>query len=287
MDYTTFRPMLAATLKDPADIKFPVLVSPKIDGIRCILHPVLGAITRTLKPIPNHFVRSILNPLSEKYPWLDGELVCGDFQGTQSAIMSHQGMPDFKFLVFDKVADGCYMTRTLLMNTIDHARIEILEQIACTDMEEFDYNESYFVEAGYEGMMFRKPLSSYKFGRSTMKEQYLVKVKRFEDREAKVVGFEEFYHNANEGSINALGYKEHSSHHANMVPKNTLGALEVFDDKFKKTFKVGTGFSANQRQDIWNNQAKFIGQVINYKYQNYGVVDVPRIPVFRGFRKDI
>ena len=93
-----FRPLLAADATD-ADIRYPVLASPKIDGIRCLI--VNGkAVTRSLKPIPNEHIRSML----EKYApdGADGEIVVGDsFNATTSAVMSRDGEPEFTYFIFD------------------------------------------------------------------------------------------------------------------------------------------------------------------------------------------
>ena len=53
-----FKPMLAATLKSPEALKFPVVASPKLDGVRAII--IDGVVmSRNLKPIPNVFVQKI------------------------------------------------------------------------------------------------------------------------------------------------------------------------------------------------------------------------------------
>ena len=46
--------------------------------------------------------------------------------------------------------------------------------------------------------MLRDPSSLYKQGRHTLKSQALMKLKKFYDDEAKVIGFEEKMHNNNE-----------------------------------------------------------------------------------------
>jgi hypothetical protein len=48
--------------EDLQSLKFPLIVSPKVDGIRCGVQG--GApLTRTLKPIPNIYVRGVLTQL--------------------------------------------------------------------------------------------------------------------------------------------------------------------------------------------------------------------------------
>ena len=121
-------------------------------------------------------------------------------------------------------------------------------------------------------------------GRSTQKESLLLKVKRFASIECEVVGFEEQYENANEAKTNALGYTERSSHKSGMVPKGVLGALVVKHPKFNGTFNVGTGFTAADRSYLWKTKDNLIGRLAKVKYFENGVVDLPRFPVYQGFR---
>jgi len=148
------------------------------------------------------------------------------------------------------------------------------------------WEESYLA-AGYEGVMLRHPDGPYKHGRSTAKEAWLLKVKRFVDAEAKVIGYSEAQHNANEAKRNELGQLERSSHKAGKVGKQTLGALMVKDLKTGVEFDIGTGFTESQRQLLWAQGDNLIGKVVKYKSQPTGVKDKPRFPVFLGFRDKV
>ena len=144
--------------------------------------------------------------------------------------------------------------------------------------------EKKCLEAGFEGVMVRKGDGPYKFGRSTSKEGYLLKWKRFTDSEAEVQGFVEQTHNANEKEKDALGNSKRSQHKENLIPVGTLGALLVCDVKTKIEFSIGTGFNGADRAYIWSLREKFIGHIVKYKYQEIGVKGKPRFPVFLGFR---
>jgi DNA ligase-1 len=40
------------------------------------------------------------------------------------------------------------------------------------------------------------------------------------------------------------------------------------------------------RLSIWENPEKYLGKLIKYKYQNFGIKVAPRLPVFLGFRDE-
>lgn len=282
----TFKPMLAADV-DLAKLKFPVLASPKFDGIRCC---VVGnqPVSRSLKPIPNLHVRNWLS----RFPNLDGELIVGDptasdcFQRTTSAIMSRDGRPEFRFYVFDRI--GCreepFYKRVNSLQVLPG--IQLVPHVLLNSLEDLEAYEAEHVAAGWEGIMLRDPDGPYKFGRSTVREGYLLKVKRFKDAEAVVIGVEERMHNGNEQTRNALGLAERSSYKDGKRPAGDLGALVVQMPWGGGTvaFNVGTGFTSQQRVDFWACRDTLKGRIIKFKYQETGSKDAPRIPVFLGFR---
>ncbi len=300
MSTKPFKPMLAASIDTDAgesvtQLKYPVLATPKKDGIRCIVKDG-QATSRSLKPIANRFVQSILG--SRDFNGLDGELfIPGTFQDVTSGIMSSDGEPNFSFCVFDAVpefvgaaANTPYSTRMKWLAdakedlvTPHRSRFEfLLPELICTPQGLETYLEKCLA-AGEEGAMVRSPEGIYKYGRSTFKEGLLVKVKPLADAEATITGFEEQMKNGNEATTNALGRTERSSHKANLIPKGTLGALVVNSPKFGE-FRIGTGLDDALRAQIWANRQQFLGKVVTFRYQVIGTKDKPRIPSFKGFR---
>lgn len=293
----TFKPMLAVNA-DLDKIKYPVLVTPKFDGIRCVIldgKPV----TRTLKPIPNDYIRQELSGYIEIYsqkliPYapFDGELIVGDptakdcFQVTTSAVMSRDGKPEFTYYVFDLVGDifPGYQDRAFKasINAGWYKHVKFVEPLVALNRAQLLDLEEAFLLAGYEGIIIRDPKASYKYGRSTAKEGGMLKLKRFTDTEATLIGMEELEHNDNAITVNALGNSERSSHKANKRAGNTLGALVVDFEGSK--LRIGTGFTAEQRKSYWLNQTQLLGKIVKFKYQEVGTKDIPRLPVFLGFR---
>ncbi len=285
-------PLLAAKKPVFEKIKFPVLATPKIDGIRCL---VIGgkALSRSFKPIPNNHIREMI----EKYcpEGFDGEILCGEgFNDVQSMVMKRDGTPNFRYLVFDYVLNSLiepYAERIknlqgfCAQNPMIHDVVDILIPEVANNLEELQAIMQKHLEQGHEGTMIRDPGSPYKCGRSSLKEGYLIAIKYFEDGEAEVIGFEELMHNENEQERDAFGNSERSSKKENMVPGNTLGALIVRKDDGTE-FKIGTGQGLTKalRQEIWDNKEKYLGKLAHYRSQPHGVKDKPRIPVWHGFR---
>lgn len=291
---STFKPMLAGKAPaDLADLRFPVLASPKLDGIRCI---IIGGrpMSRSLKPIPNEFVQRELTGLPDG---LDGELMIGGgFNRVTSGIMSKAGEPDFLFHVFDQAEypDVPFVTRLELARddvVTDYEpgrRVIIVRHFLIDTVEELRLLDGFHIEQGFEGTMVRDPQGLYKYGRSTTREGWLLKIKLFLDAEAKVVGVEELMHNDNPAKINALGRTERSTHKANKRPAGTLGKL-VCRTPSGLEFRIGTGFDELTRDELWEKRDSLLGRLVKYKYQpepkgsTLGEV-APRIPVFLGFR---
>ena len=152
------------------------------------------------------------------------------------------------------------------------------------NFEELEEFLQVCVAQGWEGVMLRDPKAPYKEGRSTLKEGWLMKLKPFEDSEAKIVGFEEMNRNSNEPHINELGYQVRSSAKEGQVAAGCLGKLLVKDIHHGWEFSIGSGFNMALRQEIWDNREKYEDEIVHYRFQKVGMKHVPRIPVFKGFR---
>jgi DNA ligase-1 len=152
--------------------------------------------------------------------------------------------------------------------------------------EEFALYEDNALSIGAEGVMIRSPNGRYKQGRSTLKEQILLKKKVFSDSEFTVVGFKEKMHNANEAKVNELGHTSRSTHKENLIPASTLGAIVVHSDEFG-TFDVGTGFDDKLRKEIWENKDQWVGALVKVKYFKTDNADYQiRFPVYLGRRME-
>ncbi|MBI0182090.1 ATP-dependent DNA ligase [Snodgrassella sp. W8158] len=303
MSNEKFRVMLAATLKkgQEKDLEFPLWASPKIDGVRMYIKDGVGY-TRSNKLIPNKHVQNIIKSFGRMLNGLDGELVVGNpydkdvYNNTSGAVRRESGEPYVTFCVFDNymVSGWDYKSRLQLLSLpfkgirfgseeYPEGFVELVDTKLITSYEELEAYEREVLAQGYEGVILRSPTALYKQGRSTLNEQGMIKLKRFLDAEAEIIGFEELMHNHNQAVTNALGLTERSSHKENLEGGNKLGAL-ICKTPEGVEFKIGTGFNDAQRQEFWKRRDELLGRLVTYKYFSHGIKEAPRHPVFLRLR---
>ena len=202
------------------------LMSEKLDGVRAYWTGE-GFLSRQGNPFyaPAWFTKGL-----PKVP-LDGELWIGrkKFQQTVSIVRRQEGGELWRqllYVVFDAPqAGGPFEERRRIMAA--EARedrcpfVRVLFQEACRGADDLRKELDRIEALGGEGLMLRRPGSHYEAGRS----QTLLKVKRFQDAEARVVE-------------HLPGAGRH---------KGRLGALLVELTGGTK-FSVGTGFTDSQRE---------------------------------------
>jgi DNA ligase-1 len=305
------QPMLACSLLPPTGdhsddtvfsamkaLKYPVLVTLKMDGIRGVQLDKLRS--RTLKAIPNRKIRAKAKELL--LPGMDMELWNSklEYHEVESIVMSeeHPCSDEINFHLLDfappemlhrlppyhmRMVGLCEFMQQ--QNTSN--RIKFGPPVQCDNAEQlFKFFRMVEEEKG-EGICFRTPDSPYKQGRSTLKEQYLIKYARMSLEEALVIGFIEAMENGNPEERNATGKMDRSTCAGQMYPKGMLGAFEVQDIKTGLKFKVGKGQLTNmQCREIWMNRDAYANRVLVYKCKRHGEKDKPRSPVFHGWRKE-
>lgn len=289
------------------DVKFPIYLSPKIDGVRAWNpHPVCrdhGLLSRRMMRFPNASV-------NEKFgiPELrgaDGEFCLGsitspDLCRTTGGFLQALDRPadDLSWQLFDSLRHHGLAFKERLADLGDlivrlpktvRDSVQIVPQILVTSKDELLHREEFFLNAGFEGVMLKDPDGRYKFGRATSKEGAIFKLKRFMDAEARVLGSYEQNHNDNEATIDPRGFAKRSTHKANKVATGTLGGLEcVFVNGPLKgvEFRTGGGFTAALRDELWANRGDLPGQIVTVKFFAHGVKDKPRHTQFKCFRPD-
>lgn len=291
-----FKPLLSEVY-DPTSkhLRWPMLSSPKLDGIRAI---VLDGVvmSRKLKPIPNLHVQATFG--RPEYEGMDGELIVGKpnaqdvYLATYSGVMSRDGVPDVRFMVFDDaLSDASYADRNagLALRIPAIGPVCHVPQRVVHSHEEVQAVYDALLLEGYEGIMLRQASAKYKFGRSTLKEGTLLKWKPLEDFDAKVVSFFEEMRNDNVATTDALGATHRSSHKENKVGKGTLGGLIAVPLDGGQEFKVGI-FKGVTKQDLqawWHDRDNLVGKVFKAQKLAIGEKDRPRHPRWTGWRDEI
>ncbi len=275
-------------IKILSTLSFPRMASPKLDGIRAL---VRGGqlVSSSLKLIPNNYVREYFEHLEGR----DGELLLNQpsmkmiYRNTDSAVMTEHGTPDIRFWAFDlhDRPDWGYEKRYgLLKDRCAGSDRDVLRhEIIKTPTAMLDY-EKFMLSLDYEGVMMRSFDGLYKYGRSTLKEGHLLKIKRFRQEEAEIIDFVEKRTNTNEQKKDERGLAKRSSHKAGKIPAGTLGAFVVRSAKFPKPFEIGSGLTAAEAKAVWDDRKSYKGKLVTFKFFDIGDYAVPRHPVFIGFR---
>jgi len=294
-----FKPMLCPQ-KDPMshltffkELEYPLLCSPKYDGIRCIIKNGI-AMSRKFLALPSLQVQTEFGIAELEH--CDGELIEGQpndpgvYNRTQSHVMSEDKPGDIRFYIFD-YTHPTYLNKPFyerlekinLVNPVMMTNAMLVEQVEVNTEEELLRYESKILQIGFEGIIMKSPVGYYKQGRGTMKEGIIYKLKRFKDDEALIVGFEEGMANNNEQKRDALGYAERSSSKDGLIAAGTLGKFIVSFQGQEITIAPGA-FDHVSRKQIWDNQSNYIGKVLKFRHFAHGVKDRPRFPRAIGFR---
>jgi DNA ligase-1 len=252
-------PLLLAETWDNATDLASWWMSEKLDGVRAYWdgRQFLSRLGN-LFHAPDWFVEGLPQVPMDGELWIDRR----KFQRTVS-IVRRQDKTDLwsevRFLVFDApgVSGGfeervAFLRETLASHQPRFARAH--DHQRCPDLACLRAELERVEALGGEGLMLRQPASPYEAGRSTT----LLKVKRFHDAEAVVVG-----HQAGAGRH-----------------KGRLGALLVrLPDGIG--FAVGTGFSDREREN-----PPPLGTTLTFRYQELSEAGVPRFPSYVGIRID-
>jgi DNA ligase-1 len=276
--------------EDLNELRYPLLVSPKLDGIRCIILDGV-AMSRKLKPIPNRHVQEVLAGWGRE--GMDGELMLRNgagFNAVQSAIMCEDGKPDFVYHVFDLVSDAmgfCARYNSLVESVLlrNTPFIDCVPHCMVHSAAEMREVEERFLAQGFEGAMIRSMHGPYKRGRSTTREGYLLKLKRFEDAEATIISAVELQHNLNPAEKDALGHTKRSTANAGKRGGDTLGKL-IVKRADGVEFGIGSGFTAEMRAALWEVRDTLPGLMVKFRFQADPAApqNAPRFPIYLGMR---
>lgn len=246
----------------------PYIVQPKYDGFRCRAvkiengYLLLSSEENIFYSVPhiNEAVES-LGMQSE----LDGELYChGMSFDTLSSIVSrtvniHPGHDHIEYHVFDVVNSQPQIERLLFIEKLKDLNkyIKVSPFWICHSLDDIMRTYDKILALGYEGIIVRHLHNAYERKRSI----FVMKFKPKKEDDYEIVGVVE------ELSIDK-------------TPKDQLGAL-VCSSGDGNVFSVGTGFSEEERKNLWDIKEALIGMNAKIQYQHLtSGRNVPRFPVF-------
>jgi len=321
-----FEPMKAYNKKeDLSCIKYPKLVSFKLDGIRCVIRDG-EFLSRSLKPIVNEQIKEKLQPLasfSKGYSIiLDGEIynhgipfplisscvmtqdytakksikawadlcVKHDFHMSREEVFS-----GLKFYAFDCVYrekyEESFTERVDVLRDIsnehvfDNILVEVEQELFYSYEDVLKHFESA-LEKGYEGLMLKAEDSPYKCGRSTYKEDTMHKLKPYVSFDARILGVVQ----ATKVDPNAEKKTNELGRSVTSKKKGDRILIEKaadFQVEYNGEFVYPTiAKTDEEKEEIWANQEDYIGKMIEYKGLLIGSLIVPRHPVMTRWRED-
>lgn len=267
-------PMLAQTFRgDERHVRWPVLVQPKIDGIRCTasLHDrTVDLRTRTGIVMTSPYldrIRSLLMDILTTHMVLDGELSSPDssFEVLSGACRTTRlsDPVSIVFNVFDMIIPGVgfeeRFRRVVSIIPETSQEIRIVPTTLVDDAGGVDEQHDRFVMDGYEGIIVRNRDGLYRPGKRSWDLQ---KHKKFREDEFVITGYAEGT-GADEGTIvwecaTADGLRFHAR------PRGTR----------------------EHRSKLLSEASEHVGSQLTVVYQGLTRNGVPRFPVAKGIRSD-
>jgi len=251
----------------------PYIVQPKYDGFRCRVvsietgpkgneHLLLSSEENIFYSVPH--LNEIFNTLNIKSE-LDGELYCHGMSFDElSSIISrtvnlHPNHQRIQFHCFDIINEQSQMKRLLTIENLKGLSpwIQVAPFWICETLDDIMRAYDKLIELHYEGIIVRHFMAPYVRKRSTA-------VMKFKPKK------EDLYE--------IVGTTEEISIEGN--PKDSLGALvcKSGDGNF---FNVGTGFTEEDRHNLWDIKEVLPGMNAKVQYQHItSGKQVPRFPVF-------
>lgn len=318
-----FKPFNAPNkMLDIQELPYPLLASYKLDGIRGLITKD-KILCRSLKLVPSKQVQKKFSILTniDKGIYFDGEFYNPDipFQMILSCIMTQnyytpintkkweelckkyetdisrkKALNSIKLYLFDRVLtdfpDEPFEDRTKYVKNIIGTYPELLEyvnQVLVTSPKEA---ENYYNKAlvwGCDGLILRTSKGRYKYGRGTLKEGLIFKLKPYETFDEQIIDVIQATKvdpNA-EKKTNELGRSVTSKKKGDRILIEKACDFVVLH-RGKHELKVVIKMNDIEKIKVWKNRENYIGKYIEYKGLMVGAKDVPRHPVFLRFRFD-
>lgn len=251
-------------------------VEPKLDGIRCFA--IVSGNTALLYARSGKIITNFDSTIGKELSQLpdgcyDGEIMGEDFvslmrqayrkenvitEGTYLALFDYLPTEEWESRIGKLSCKKRYESLTgFLLGCEKYLQI-VPRWTTSTDYSEIKNLHDKFVSDGYEGAMVKNLSAPYKFGRG----YEIMKLKAFHDVDLKIEKLLE-------------GTGRHTG---------KLGSVQVVFNGVD--VQVGSGFSDELRETIWNKPDDFVGRMIEVRYQEVTPDGSLRFPTFVCFRND-
>jgi len=300
----TDEPMLATKLEPTTRLTFPVLVQPKLDGMRCVVRMMPDGRLQyrsrgnVVLPHLNAQFDAEVAPIFANIPYnveLDGELYIHgtSFQAITSIIKNerklHARLGELLFCIFTfNVAEPIPAeNRAIILNNAYDAaiaegivmtRVIVVESRIVDSLDDIMTMHAYYVENGYEGVMIYKMANGATSGAALEESLYrqgrssnLLKYKLMLDEEGIV-----------EDIVDGSGKDKGLAIFRVRDPRGNLVDMRPGGDDAKSR-KIANAL----RKEWFDNRAQLIKKVVTYSYQELTDKGKPRFPIVRGFRDDV
>lgn len=279
-----FNGCMLAEKWDGKNLKFPVLVDPKIDGMRCLVvvkDGTASAYTRQGNALPQ--VQFICDQILEAKPAnlptnmvFDGELFAGDWGKTLKLTKTHDDIDRsellynvFDYLPLEDWESGKWMgNQELRTGTLKEVFDVLMTETAnivpvvgkiINSLEELREYYDECLQNGYEGVMIKDLNGTYECKRS---KSWM----KFKPEET-------------------IDYPIHALFEGKGRLTGTLGGLTLRKPN-GDLLGVGSGFTDATRADLWGRGEELIGKMCEVKYQP-GREGAAEFAVFSKIRDDL
>lgn len=269
--------MLAETWNpDTMELKYPVAVQPKLDGMRCLVKKINNKLVYSSREnvIWKHlsFFDKELESIFELIPYniiLDGELYIHgmDFEDITSIVKNmtklHDNLKDLKFFIFtfNTTEHLSFLKRAELLNNVFNLktfnRVVLLDTRICNSKQDVLTMHQYYRSINFEGTMIYNIDALY----NTSRTKDLLKHKDWIEEEGEVI------------SVKRGKGRE-----------KDLAILKIKDKRGVMTDMRPSG-KFEQRRIWYLSPETIIGKRVTFKYQNLTKNNVPRFAVVLGERE--
>lgn len=269
---STYKPMLAKKYNPDKPPRMPLIVQPKLDGVRALSYLKRGKrvlIGRSGLPIELPHIKAAVSRLPKNLI-LDGEIYLHGMSFQQITKLLKTPQEDttkLEYHLFDCIdenhQDEPYSERRLHLPASTrlpkNSPIKIVDCTTVRNRDELDNAQQQYLNLLYEGVIIRVPSGIYRFG---YRSSDLLKYKEFLDDEFKVVGWE-----TGKGKFEDC-------------------VIWICETSNGKEFRATQKGTTEERREYLATAGDYIGQALTVRYFSITEDGIPRFPVGIGFRLD-